>query len=475
MKLYDEEELRKKNEKSKKMKNLILVSIILTVVLIVLLMGVIYYLIYNPNKITILINSEEDEKIEEMIITRESYDGSTIVYFPIRNIASKFGYTSSNGDYGRNVENTENCYIESENEVAIFTEDSNVIYKIDKTTQTNKEDYEYEEVKLENPVIKEQDVLYVDIYGLGKAFNLNINTNKKMKKISITTLSTLITLAEKKITENKYGNLDEKFSNRKALLDNMMVIVAEGSSKKGVINFTTKEEILGFQYDDITYIPSNESFLVNKDDKVGMVGKDRMVKIKPQYDSLTLIDSTNGLYLAEDNTFFGVIDENGNLKIHSQYKKIGVDVSQFKENDIKNGYVLFGQIIPAQRENDNKWVFYKIKTTTNSDGTKNVDCNLIQDVDVDAIGCIPNNVSDNKGIVSALMLIKDYNLVVFQKYGFYGFMDMNGNSALGVVFTNAFIETESGVSDYYAIHMDGYRIRVADELEKRGYTKVKNK
>ena len=448
MKLYDEEELRKKNEKSRKMKNLILVSIILTVVLIILLMGVIYYLIYNPNKITIQINNIEDEKIEEMIITRNDYDGSTIVYFPIRSIASKFGYSSNNGDYGRNVENSENCYIESENEVAIFTENSNVIYKIDKTSQRNREDYDYEEIKLDNPIIKENDALYVDIYGLGKSFNLNIITNKKMKKISITTLDTLIALAEKTLTQNNYGNLDEKFANKKALLDNMIVVVAEGSSRKGVIDFTNKDEILGFQYDDITYIPSNESFLVSKDDKVGIVGKDRIPKIKPQY-------------------------ENCKLKIHSQYKKIGVDVSQYKENDIKNGYVLFGQIIPAQRENDNKWVFYKINSTTNSDGTKNVECNLIQNVDVDAIGCIPNNVSDNKGIVSSLMLIKDYNLVVFQKYGFYGFMDMNGNSALGVVFTNAFIETESGVSDYYAIHLNGNRIRIADELEKKGYTKIK--
>ena len=115
MKLYDEEELRIKNEKNKKMKNLILVSIILTVVLIVLLMGVIYYLIYNPNKITIRIDGIEDEKVEEMLITKNDYDGNTIVYFPIRKIASRFGYSSNNGDYKRNVENTENCYIESEN------------------------------------------------------------------------------------------------------------------------------------------------------------------------------------------------------------------------------------------------------------------------------------------------------------------------------------------------------------------------
>ena len=286
-------------KKAKKMKNLILVSIILTVVLIVLLMGVIYYLIYNPNKITIRIDGSEDEKVEEMLITKNDYDGSTIVYFPIRKIASKFGYSSNNGDYERNVENTENCYIESENEVAIFTENSNTIYKIDKTIQRNKDDYEYEEIELENPIIKENDLLYVDIEGLEKAFNLYIDTNNKMKRISITTLNTLISSAEKKIAENKYGALDEKFSNRKALLDNMMVIESETEGKKGVIDFSNKNEILGFQYDDITYIPSNESFLIKKDDKVGIIGNDKIVKIKPQYDSLTLIDSNNGLYLAE--------------------------------------------------------------------------------------------------------------------------------------------------------------------------------
>lgn len=471
MKLYDEEELRIKNEKSKKMKNLILVSIILTVVLIVLLMGAIYYLIYNPNKITINVNGKENEKIEEMIITKTADDGSTIVYFPIRKISSEFGYSSNNGDYGRNVENTENCYIESENEVAIFTEDSNIIYKIDKTVQRNSSEYEYEEIKIDNFVIKENDVLYVDTEGLGEAFNLYININKKMKRINITTLNSLITTAESIVKNNKLGNLDEKFANQKATLDNMIVIESQNNGKKGVINYSTKEEILGFQYDDITYIPLKESFLIKKDDKVGIIGSDRIVKIKPQYDNLTLIDSENGLYLGEDNSFFGVIDENQNLKIHFEYTKIGVDVSNYKENDIKNGYVFLNNLIPAQRI-DGKWVFYKINSTVNSDGTKNVECNLIQNIDFDSIGCLANN-SESRGIVSGLMLIKEYNLVVVQKYGYYGFMDFNGNSALGLTYTNAFIETTSGVSDYYAIDKDGNKIKIADELEKKGYTKVK--
>lgn len=470
MKLYDEEELRKKNEKTRKMRNLILVSIIFTVVLIVLLMGVIYYLIYNPDRITISLNGNENEQIEQMIITKNDDDGNTIVYYPIREISSIFGYSSNDGDYGRNVENTEDCYVESENEVAIFKEDSNLIYKIDKTIDNNTE-YKYEEVKIENLVIKENDKLYVDTEGLKEAFNLDIDFNKKRKKINITLLDQLVTSAQTILEKNKLGILDEKFSNRKALLDNMIVIENEETRKKGVIDYSSKEEILGFQYDDLTYIPSKESFLIKKDDKVGIIGSDRILKIKPQYDNLVLIDNENGLYLAEDNGgLFGVIDENQNLMIHFEYTKIGVDVSSYKENDIKNGYVFFGKLIPAQRS-DGKWVFYRINSTINPDGTRKIECNLIQDVDFENIGCLASS-GENRGIVSGLLVVKEYNLVVVQKYNSYGFMDTNGYRALGVMYENAYIETSSGVSNYYATDKDGNKINIIEELEKIGYNKA---
>ena len=43
MKLYDEEELRRKNEKSNKVRKLIIIGMFTTLVLIVALMGIIYY------------------------------------------------------------------------------------------------------------------------------------------------------------------------------------------------------------------------------------------------------------------------------------------------------------------------------------------------------------------------------------------------------------------------------------------------
>ena len=474
MKLYDEEELRKKNEKNRKLKNLILISIIFTVILIVLLMGVIYYLTYNPNKITITINKVESEKIENMIITKTDNDGNTIVYFPIRKIAGEFGYTSNNGDYERNVENTENCYIESENEVAIFTENSNIIYKIDKTIKDNNtnsnSDYEYEEVKIENFVIKEDDTLYVDTDGLGMAFNLYININKKMKKINITPLNNLIATAESRIKEKNLGKLEEKFANRKAILDNMMVIESdEYSGKKGVRNFSNGEEILGFQYDDITYVPQKESFLVRKDDKVGIIGSDRIVRIKPQYDNLTLIDRDNGLYLAEDNGFFGVIDENGNTKIYLEYSKIGVDTNEFKDNGLKNGYVLLGNLIPVQK--DGVWMFYKIESTKNEDGSSNVQCSLIQNDTFSDIGC---KSKVTRGTVSNLMVLQDYGMVIVQKQGtYYGFMNQNGILPIGVAFTDIYMETTSGQTNYYMVYFrDGKTYNAAQALENAGYKKI---
>lgn len=468
MKLYDEEELRKKNEKSKKIKNLILVSIIFTVILIVLIIGLIYYIVYNPNKITIYLNGKESETLENMIITKIADDGSTICYFPIREAASLFEYNSNNGDYGANVENTENCYIESENEVAIFTQDSNIIYKIDKTTERNNIDSEYEEVIVDTPIISENDILYADTEGFSKAFNLYIRINKKMKKINITTLDNCIASAQKIVEDNNLGELDDKFANKKAILDNMMVIESEYDGKKGVRNYTTKEEILGFQYDDITYIPEKESFLIKKNDKVGIIGSDSLVRIKPQYDNLTLIDIKNGLYLAEDNKKYGILDEYGNLKVYFEYSKIGVDISEYKDNGLKSGYILLGKIIPAQKF-DGKWIFFSIESQKNADGSNNVQCTKIENGDFDGIGCVTKMA---RGVTSNLMVIKDYNIIVVQKYNYYGFMDIQGKPALGLTYSDAYIETTSGQTYYYAIDRFGKQIQVIEELKNRGYNKI---
>ena len=47
------------------------------------------------------------------------------VYVPIRDFASYVGYSSYNGDYKQYVEDTTKCYVQSTNEVASFSLNSN--------------------------------------------------------------------------------------------------------------------------------------------------------------------------------------------------------------------------------------------------------------------------------------------------------------------------------------------------------------
>ena len=473
MKLYDEEELRRKNEKSNKIRKLVVIGMFTTLVLIIALMGIIYYLIYNPNKITVYLSGKEDENLESNLTLIASEDGkSQIVYFPIRKIADKFGYKSYDGDYSVNVEGKENCYIENEKEVAIFSLNSNTIYKIDKTIQNNNQESEYEEYKIENPIKQQNGELFVDLEGLRKGLNLSVSYSNKTKKITINKLDEYIDSASKYITQKKYGKLDEKFANQKALLDNMMIIETESNGLKGVRSYSEDKEILGAQYNDITYIPQKSSFIVQKNSKVGIIGNDGIVKIKPLYDKLTLIDDENGLYLAENDRFFGVIDSNENIKIYLEYQKIGVDISQFKQNGLKKGYVLLDKIIPAQK--DGKWILFKIESTNNPDGSKNVQCrNLFENnkygIDyIDNIVCITGT---NRGTVTNLLLIKEYNVILVQKYQKYGFLNVDGNPASNMIYQDAFIETTSGKKDYFVVDGNGNTLRVEDELRKVGTIK----
>ena len=473
MKLYDEEELRRKNEKSNKIRKLVVIGMFTTLVLIIALMGIIYYLIYNPNKITVYLSGKEDENLETNLTLIASEDGkSQIMYFPIRKIADKFGYKSYDGDYSVNVEGKENCYIENEKEVAIFSLNSNTIYKIDKTIQNNNQESEYEEYKIENPIKQQNGELFVDLEGLRKGFNLSVSYSNKTKKITINKLDEYIDSASKYITQKKYGKLDEKFANQKALLDNMMIIETESNGLKGVRSYSEDKEILGAQYNDITYIPQKSSFIVQKNSKVGIIGNDGIVKIKPLYDKLTLIDDENGLYLAENDRFFGVIDSNENIKIYLEYQKIGVDISQFKQNGLKKGYVLLDKIIPAQK--DGKWILFKIESTNNPDGSKNVQCrNLFENnkygIDyIDNIGCITGT---NRGTVTNLLLIKEYNVILVQKYQKYGFLNVDGNPASNMIYQDAFIEKTSGKKDYFVVDGNGNTLRVEDELRKVGTIK----
>lgn len=494
VKLYDEEELRMKNEKNKKMKKFVIIGIFASIIIITLLMGTIYYLLRNPNKITIYvydvssdkksITSSENSKLEKIIHQEPKLDGSKVIYFPIRETGALFGLNTGIGDTTTRTEDKDICNVEIKDEqgniqeIAIFTLDSTTIYKITNPNKGSDRDYEYEEIKVENPIIKKDDELYVDIYGLKKAFNFSISYNEQAKKITIYTLPNLVKQAESKIEEKSKGNdtnfgrLDENFINKKALLDNMMVIVSKNGSSKGVrlLNSINTEK-LQFVYKDINYIPQKGLFFVTyEDNKVGIKNPEGTDIILKKFDKLTLIDSENELYLTELGGLYGVCDRTGNTVIPTEYSKIGVDVGQYDANGLKNGYVLLGKIIPVQE--NNKWSFYKIENVKNTDGTNSIICNQIQNVECDSIGCITRSTGTT---AKNLMVIPEYNLIVVQKQQYYGLMDFTGALPIPAVLKDAYIATISEKTDYYMVgEKDGKEHigNIIEYLKKKEYKKI---
>lgn len=464
MRLYDESEIKKKNEKNKKIKMLISTGIVLTIILIIALMVIIFYLVHNPNKITVFLNNKSNVNIESMLIVETADDGNTEMYLPIREISGIFGYESSNGEYTTNLEDKDSCNVKCKDEVAILKLDSNIVYKLllgDNTNSSISAEYEY--IKIDTPVVKRNDKLCASLEGIEKAFNVYIDYNEKTKKMNIYSLEHLLEVAEKKAT--KYNaKVDEAFVNKKAILDNMIVVNYEDNTK-GVIDFGTEGEILGKQYENIRYISQKQAFLVQKDMRVGIYGSDGKEKITPRYNNLTLIDNENDLYMAEYEGRYGVVDINGQTKIYLDYDKIGVDVSDFKENGLRNGYVLLGKLIPV-RQNE-MWKFFRIEIEKNSDGTTNIQCKLIPG-EFNDIGCIS---STTKATTSNVMVIEDYDVVVVKKNNYYGFMDINGKPAIGQVFSDVYMETFSGITKYYMVSNEK-SYNVIEELEKMGYSKV---
>ena len=442
MDLYDRDEINQRNEKNKKLNKIIIVGIVVSVIVIVALFVAIQYLTSNPSKYTLYIDGVAKNDLLELIYTQKDEQTEiTTSYYPIKEVASYFGYTANDGEYLTNFGDTNSCYIQSENEVAIFSADSNIIYKLDPKQVAKSE---YESIKIDSPVIKYGNKLYVNEQGLKKGFNLSIRYNEKAKKTDINTLESWIDSANNAVAKRNQ-KVDENFTNKKAILDGFIVVVNE-QGQKGVLTLEEKEiPGLGVQYDDITYIPQKEAFLIKKNGKVGIIGTDGTTKIAIQYDNLTLIDNDNNLYLAQRNGLFGVIDINEKTKIYIENKQIGVDISNYGENGLKNGYVLCKKLIPVQNL-EGKWAFFTIDGQ-NEDGT----LRRITNFRFDGIGC--SNKS-NQGLTYNLMVIDFYNFVVVEERNeeksTFAIMNENGKPIIRNL-ESVYIERSENKLYYYMV------------------------
>ena len=458
MNLYDE--YTENDGKKNKTKKYILIAIIIVTILIITLIGLIFYLVSKgSNKINLTLNGKVNNELLSLLSIEFDQQGNMQIYAPIKEVAEYFGYNAYNGSYTTVSEDTNSCNVRTQNEVAIFQSDSDVLYKLDLTVQNAN----YEVCKLDEKVFKENDKLYTTAQGLEDAFNITISYNAQRRLISIYTLDQYITEltaedAEGTTQIQKYGyaELDETFANQKAIVDDMLVVITE-TGEYGVIKYSTGEPVLGTQYDFITYIPQNSAFLIQSNNKYGIISAEGETKIRPAYDSLSLIDNEKELYLASNGNLYGVVDINGREIIHLEYDKIGIDLENFADNNITNAYILQDTLIPVSQ--DDKWGFFDIQG------------NQVTDINYDNVGCITKN---TQGASHNLLEIPEYDVIAVGKNEKYGFIKLDGKEVVPIALDDVYMQSISGETNYYMVRTQNGETRtrsITEYLEASGITK----
>mgnify|MGYP004645181243 CR=1 FL=1 len=438
MNLLDENINTKKGDKSKKTAKIIL--IIMSILLIAIVTTIIAIVYIQDSTLKLYINGSTNEKVKEMMVVEN--DGT--VYFPIKEVASYLGYQSFNGEYTDKSEDASKCYIQNDDEIADFSLNSNKIYKLTTSDKTANYDYVY----ASKPVKAINGKLYASTDALEKAFNISFTYDTTKQRVYIYTMDFLVQSYESRVLDYGYEAISSDFTNKKTILNNMIVVTKNDQKIYAVID-TKGNTVIEPKYDYIEYLPNSGDFLVKSNNKVGIISAKKETKVQILYDNLQLIDNDSGLYLAKRDNKYGVLDAKGNIKIYIEYDQIGIDNTKFTENNIKNSYLLDNGMILAKK--DNKW------------GAFDKNGKEIIPFEYDNFGYIA---SSNKDAMN-LLIIPDYNILVACKDKKYTLINSSGETVVQPVIDDVYMTINSG-KKYYYMNVNNQTINIEEWLDSVG-------
>lgn len=440
MNLIEESFQNKEEKKKKRTTRIVLIAIILVVIIII---AIISYLMYIQSTVMRLtIDGQANENLKSLLV----FESDGTIYAPIKEIATYFGYDSFNGEYSEKSEIQSKCYVQSENEIANFELGQNKIYKLDLTKRTT--DYEYEYIK--KPVKAINGVLYVSTEGLEKAFNISFDYNQETNRITIYTMPYLYQYYANKVLDYGYTSLDSTFVNQKAILNNYLIVSKDGK-QQGVIS-VDGTTILEPKYDGITYLLSTSDFLIETNKKVGIMSANRETKVKIMYDNIEMMDRDLGLYVVKQDNKYGVIDVRGTTKIYIENDEIGIDISKFSQNNIKNRYILADNLIPVKR--DGLWALYD----------KNG--NQLTEYKYDSLGYIASN---NREAIN-LLVIPSYNVLVACRDKKYTLVNSFGSEIIATVADDIYMTISGEEGRHYYIAINDKRVDAEEWMDLNGIT-----
>lgn len=436
MELYEEVD----NKKKSKLPMIIGILLTALIILIIVIIGTIIYL--KQSVMQIIVNGQNKNEIEKLLYIPE--DDNTKLYIPIRAIAKYLNYNDFRGDYKIKSEDSTKCYVKNENEIAMFTKDSDILVK-------TRGDSDYEYVKLEEKVLEKDGELYTTPSGIEKAFNTLFEYNANKKNINIYTMDYLNKMYASKLKiDGETVKLSEEYSDQKAIFEGLIIVIK--NNIYGVVDVESGNPILEFKYEDIKYLPATSDFLIKSNNKYGVIGKDTSIKVRTVYDEIKIMDNQNELYLVKQNNLYGVIDTKGKTIISPEYKQIGIDISKFTQNGIENQYVLLNKIIPV-KNNQDLWGIFDIKGQ------------LVKDFIFTGIGCSSSNLSKIANSYPAVV-IPSYQVIIVEKDKHYNIITTSGEELIPTyVLETIYLKTntETGENTFYMAYNNNEKVMSVEE------------
>ena len=411
----------KKTDKSKKSLRIILVLMILLVIGIITIIAIMP--MFKGTKLSVQLDGKENTKLKSILNIQENGQ----IYVPIKDIAEFLGYESYNGNYLKKSENTNECYVECNDEVANFKADSNKIEKINK--KTSKASYYTADEK----TMLSDGKLYTTMDGIKKAFNVLFSYNVENKKVSIYTMDYLIDKYNSSAEKLGYEDISKEFEDKKTILEGLL-IAQNSKNKYGVIDIQNEKTVLEPKYDKIEYIPIFGDFLIESNNKFGIVTNEGKEKIKLQYDGIQLISQDSKLYIVKNNNKYGVIDQNEKVIIPINCESLGVSTKSFEKNSISNSIILFDKIIPVKA--NGLWALYDISGKQ------------LTSFSYSSLGCTSSKAQN----ASSVVIIPDYNVIIGCKNKKYVLIDENGQELInGMEFDEAYMIVDYDQTNYFVV------------------------
>lgn len=477
MNLEESDSYKENLEKRDRKRRGVMLTIILCGMMIALLFVMICVLSYK-DKITekFFIDGKQNTKFSSSLYT----DINGVTYIDVKKLADELGYTYTKGEYKKYNENSDSCYLQNDFEIVALTSGNTTYDKYIQITakstlanievvSKNAEGYS-ENYKLDNPIVYQNDKLYVPLDSLSKMFNIKVDWKEYRKNIY--TLENRVKKAQSTITKYKYIEMSGYYENLRAVIDGYVIvgdaseITPKPSSKYyGVFSLTENKELISLKYDDIVYVQNVGEFYIKVENgTMGILGGDGSTIIAPsEFEDISLLDEKKQLYLVKKGTEYGVVNRKGKVLIFAENDKIGLsDTSEFTLEPIENNNLLFGKCIPVEK--DDKFGLY------NKDG------NMILNLLYQGFGYKSTATSKTSGNEQSVLLIPSsvgINGIVINLGDLYGIFDVNRESIiLPCSYSKIYAITKNGKTTYY-LEYDGQQYDLKEYLEEQGlnYTK----